>query len=394
MLPKKKLKFRLLIILFLFSIFIIYILANNVKQEKTIAEEKITEIITKAEYMQNNEILGGKVYYISSDGTSSVGTDINNPMSLQEANKKTFYGDDKILFKRGDIFYGTINFNIEADDKHMVYIGTYGDENLEKPIITVGYCVEDENAWKKVDENIYVLDMSKKSYLYGYLTNYSTSYNIGFFRDEDMNIYENKKSSIEELENNFDFYCDDKYIYVKSMDNPVRLLGRITLGSKHNIVTLSENTILDGLIIQDTGAHGIVKKGNAKNIYIKDCVIQNIGGSILNDLNGDLSRYGNGIEFWNQAENTIVQNCIIKNVYDAAYTLQGSSVTDGYYNNVFKNNIIINCTYPIEFSCHNGTSIENCNFEDTVIEGNLIINQGQGFGYDTRPKSIKPSTLR
>ena len=79
MLPKKKLKFRLLIILFLFSIFIIYILANNVKQEKTIAEEKITEIITKAEYMQNNEILGGKVYYISSDGTSSVGTDINNP---------------------------------------------------------------------------------------------------------------------------------------------------------------------------------------------------------------------------------------------------------------------------------------------------------------------------
>ena len=181
--------------------------------------------------MQNNEILGGKVYYISSDGTSSVGTDINNPMSLQEANKKTFYGDDKILFKRGDIFYGTINFNIEADDKHMVYIGTYGDENLEKPIITVGYCVEDENAWKKVDENIYVLDMSKKSYLYGYLTNYSTSYNIGFFRDEDMNIYENKKSSIEELENNFDFYCDDKYIYVKSMDNPVRLLGRITLGS-------------------------------------------------------------------------------------------------------------------------------------------------------------------
>lgn len=104
MLPKKRLKIRLLIILFLFSIFIIYIIMTNIKDTTIVAQEKITDMISKAEYMQDNEILGGKTYYVSSNGTSAKGTDIDDPMSLQMANTKTFYGNDKILLKKGIYF--------------------------------------------------------------------------------------------------------------------------------------------------------------------------------------------------------------------------------------------------------------------------------------------------
>ena len=291
------------------------------------------------------------------------------------------------------LFVGCKTCNIETNEDNFVYIGTYGDESLSKPIITTSYYVENEDAWEKVNEGLFVLDMSNKNNLKGYLTNYSTSYNVGFFKDEDGNIYGYKKNSIEELTNNFDFCNIDNFLYVKSIENPIKLLGKITIATKQNIVTLKSNTILDGLIIQDTGAHGIVKSDLGNNIAIINCVIQNIGGSTLQDVYGNVTRYGNGIEFWNRAENTIVQNCIFRNIYDAAYTLQGSSVTEGFNNNICSNNIFINCSYPIEMSCHNGSSIENCSFENNTVSNNMIINQGTGYGYDTRENKNKPSNF-
>ena len=75
----------------------------------------------------NNQISEGTTYYISANGTSMVGTDIEQPMSLENANKKTFYGNDKILFKAGDIFYGNLDFNVDTSNGKMIYIGSYGE---------------------------------------------------------------------------------------------------------------------------------------------------------------------------------------------------------------------------------------------------------------------------
>lgn len=154
---------------------------------------------------------------------------------------------------------------------------------------------------------------------------------------------------------------------------------------------MNSNTIIDGITIRDTGAHGMAKKDYPiENVIITNCVIENIGGSYIND---DGDRYGNGIEFWHQAKNTVVRKCIFKNIFDSAYTLQGSEVVDGFYNNLCEENIFINCTYPIEMSCHNGNSIENCYFENNIVKNNIIINQGQGYGYETRPDKYQPSNM-
>lgn len=55
-------------------------------------------------------------------------------MSLETANKKIFYSNDTILFKRGDIFYGYANFEIKGLDDSICYIGAYGEGDL--PIIS------------------------------------------------------------------------------------------------------------------------------------------------------------------------------------------------------------------------------------------------------------------
>ena len=273
----------------------------------------------------------------------------------------------------------------------MFYIGTYGDENEPSPIITTAYYITNTNAWIDEGNGIYKLDLSNKDNLYGYFTNSDWSYDIGFFRDENNNIYANKKQTKAELTNIYDFYCEDTYIYVVSDMNPSEKLGKITFANKINIVGMNSNTIIDGIIIKDTGAHGMAKKDYPiRNTVIMNCVIENIGGSYIND---DGVRYGNGIEFWHQAENTVVTNCIFRNIFDSAYTLQGSEVVDGFYNNLCENNIFINCTYPIEMSCHNGESIEDCSFENNILKNNIIINQGQGYGYDTRTDKYQPSNL-
>lgn len=395
----KKIKFRRLILAINIGIvlLLIIIIIKNLKysKKKIEYEQKIANLqqagINFSENIENEdkEI---KTYYVSADGISNDGTDINNPMSLNEANKKTYYGNEKVLFKRGDVFYGVINFNVEATEEKMFYIGTYG-EGEEKPIISGANILVNSNAWLYDEENLYKIDLSNYSNFYGIGRTYWEPYNIGFLEDENGNIYGKRKKSKELLEDENDFYCENNYLYIKSIINPSQKLGRIKFVSRNNLVRISSNTIITGLNIQDTGAHGIVKKGNElKNVYIYNCIIQNIGGSV--QTASTFTRYGNGIEFWNQAENTLVEKCIIKNIYDGAYTVQGNTTLTGFQNNVCRNNIFINCTYDIELFAYNKTDTSlKAKMKNQLIENCISINQGKGWGYTVRPDKKAQSML-
>ena len=395
----KKIKFRRLILAINIGIvlLLIIIIIKNLKysKKKIEYEQKIANLqqagINFSENIENEdkEI---KTYYVSADGISNDGTDINNPMSLNEANKKTYYGNEKVLFKRGDTFYGVINFNVEATEEKMFYIGTYG-EGEEKPIISGANILVNSNAWLYDEENLYKIDLSNYSNFYGIGRTYWEPYNIGFLEDENGNIYGKRKKSKELLEDENDFYCENNYLYIKSIINPSQKFGRIKFVSRNNLVRISSNTIITGLNIQDTGAHGIVKKGNElKNVYIYNCIIQNIGGSV--QTASTFTRYGNGIEFWNQAENTLVEKCIIKNIYDGAYTVQGNTTLTGFQNNVCRNNIFINCTYDIELFAYNKTDTSlKAKMKNQLIENCISINQGKGWGYTVRPDKKAPSML-
>ena len=129
----KKIKFRRLILAINIGIvlLLIIIIIKNLKysKKKIEYEQKIANLqqagINFSENIENEdkEI---KTYYVSADGISNDGTDINNPMSLNEANKKTYYGNEKVLFKRGDTFYGVINFNVEATEEKIMVLAAGG----------------------------------------------------------------------------------------------------------------------------------------------------------------------------------------------------------------------------------------------------------------------------
>lgn len=383
-LGRKGIKLRNRLILVTISLIMLIVVLNlNLKENKQIKYEKQTRSLINAqeEILNNTE---GTTYYIADNGTSVDGTDINNPMSLAIANSKTYVKDDKILFKSGDTFYGSINFEVQTSEDEYIYIGAYGEG--EKPIISGANILIDSQAWT-LEEGLYKLDLCNRNNFEGIAKTSGDFCNIGFLIDENGNIYGNRKKAKDLIENEFEFYCEDRYIYIKCSGNPSERLGKIILAPRNYLVNLSSNTIMENLNIQNTGAHGIVKKTVVtENVLIKNCIIQNIGGSVM--LMDSFTRYGNAIEFWNQADNVIVENCVIRNTYDAGFTFQGSSVTTGFSNIKAQNNIFINCTYPVEIFCRNdklGNDAITVGIEYCTIENNISINQGIGWGYEVRP---------
>ena len=121
----------------------------------------------------------GTTYYVSSQGTSSDGTDITSPMSLSKAKTKKYGSNDRILLKCGDTFYEQVAFNIEAEDNQYCLISSYGDG--EMPVIDMSKIVSNANLCETYSNGIYKIDLSNKNNFDGYVGDNYKSCNIGFF---------------------------------------------------------------------------------------------------------------------------------------------------------------------------------------------------------------------
>ena len=88
MLPKKRNK-KILLISFILITIIIAEFYIKVKQQSQslISEKKIFSMIEKASSLKE-DTYGATTYYVSSDGVSQDGTDINKPRSFGAATKK------------------------------------------------------------------------------------------------------------------------------------------------------------------------------------------------------------------------------------------------------------------------------------------------------------------
>lgn len=319
-----------------------------------------------------------KTYYVSSNGTSNDGTDINNPTNLETLNSKKIKTGDTILFKSGDTFFGTLNLSITDISNDYVTISNYGSGTLPT-ISTYKYI---SNNWEKYSDNIYRINIKDTNNYTGYKSDNQQAFNVGFLEDDNGNKYYNKKTSISTLTNTYDFYSDgSKYLYMYIDNNPYQILGNLKVIVRSNLMTLSSNMNISNLRFAYTGGHALEGANEyEENIIIKNCIFENIGGSYLysSNLNKD-TRYGNGIEFYgSNAKNITVTNNIFRNIYDVGFTIQG---TKGSGTNIYvHDNVFINNSQDSEiWESDKATGIYNYQFYN-----NLSINQGRGWGYNAR----------
>lgn len=344
------------------------------------SETELETVTYKEMYQKNavkeSEIINTKnTYYVSATGTSTVGTDENDPMSYETAKSKAYLSGDTIFFKKGDTFYGTFNPIIAKVDDEITTISSYGEG--EMPNI-VGYKIANSEAsWQLHTEGLYKINLTDTKYFTGLTTTDSNSTNVGFLEDKNGVKYANKKGTLSELENEYDFYCDETYLYIKSDENPYSKLGELKLATKTNLLIIKSNLKIENIKFSGTGAHGMVgSEITTENVEISNNIIQDIGGSYLKGT----TRYGNGIEFYGtDASNITVKNNIIRNVYDVGFTIQG---TQGSGKNVVvKDNVFVSNSHDSEI-WENGSATGIQSYEFT---NNISVNVGLGWGYNARP---------
>lgn len=347
------------------------------------------EVVTYKEMYQKNAtkeselIHPGATYYVSSTGTSKDGTDENNPMSYETAKRKAYISGDTILFKKGDTFYGTFDPTIVKIDDKVTTISSYGEG--EMPNI-VGYKIaESKESWQLHADGIYKINLTDTRCFSGLTTTDANSVNIGFLEDKEGVKYYNKKGSSNELENEYDFYCDENYLYIKSDENPYDKLGELKLATKTNLLVLHSNLKIENIKFSYTGAHALIGGDeNTENVEISNNIIQDIGGSYLYGT----IRYGNGIEFYGtNASDIIVKDNIIRNIYDVGFTMQGNKGSGK--NVVVKDNVFVSNSQDSEiWESDRATGIESYEFTN-----NISVNAGRGWGHEARPEKYNTAHI-
>ncbi len=186
--------------------------------------------------------------------------------------------------------------------------------------------------------------------------------------------------------------------------NPGEVFGKIEFSTKtraFNIQKTSAVTI-DNLCFMYCAAAAVGGTGPVDNLTVTNCEAAFIGGAIQtynfrSATDGRVTRAGNGIETYGTTDGFIVDNCYVRQVYDAGLSHQvadGGSHDIDMSNISYTNNVVEDCVYGIEY--FNGAAVNESvvrTGENILIEGNIIRRTGYGFG-STRPDGYAQAAIK
>ena len=299
--------------------------------------------------------------------------------TVNKVNRFTYQPGDVIHFHAGQAWRESLICQSGTENNPLTYTN-YGEG--EKPLFVASIDVCHEKYWVYKGDNIW-------SVLPGYFsTGKSPHYlNIG-------NIILNKiaetdkkaawkRWSLEELKSQGDFYHDtgNDLLYFYSDKNPGLVYSGMEAAMQRNIFNLDKcnYTIIDGLAAAYTGAHG-ANGAQTRHCTIRNCDFFWIGGSYLYTRNEKPVRYGNGVQFWNGAEDNLVENNYFEQIYDVAMTNQGPEACL-VKNIIWRKNKIYHCEQAHEI----WLSSREAQMQNVVFEGNECIGSGFGWSHEQRP---------
>ena len=118
------------------------------------------------------------------------------------------------------------------------------------------------------------------------------------------------------------------------------------------------------------------------HITVRDCDISWIGGGHQHTrADGVPVRYGNGVEFWGNAHDNLVERCRLWQIYDAALTNQSTGKVVQQVNITYRHNIIWNSEYSFEYWSHPAASQTH----HITFEHNTCVGAGFGWSHAQRP---------
>jgi hypothetical protein len=328
-------------------------------------------------------LTGGPTFYVSAAGND--GADGSSPetawASIAKVNTSLPPSGSTVLFRRDDTFYGELNLPSGTE------VGAFGSG--ARPVLTMFKLLNRSTGWTQQTAGIWKIDLGSPDTHGGYTA--TDDANIGFLM-VDGTAKTALKFAQSELSAPWDFYCDlpRNTLYVKASANPTTLAADIkaapngkAFGASGTVINCGQggNDIHD-VHVTGSGAHGI--RGSSADVHVHDCQIDYIGGSWLAGQDNKNGRYGNGIENWAGAARWLIENNEISQIYDVAWTAQGTAGSTGGWSDItVRNNHIHDCTQSIEFWSRGDSSAPG--FQRILIEGNIFERAGYSVFSGVRP---------
>lgn len=386
-------------------------------------EEKKQKILNAKDEM----IIKGTKYFVSNDGDDdNDGKSPEKPWkTLKKVSNAYLYEGDGVLFKRGDLFRGSVK------TKNGVTYCAYGEG--EKPkFYGCHKSLKDPDLWELYDEKHNIWKCKEKMLDAGTIVFNGGEFHsrklIPTYNDKMQFVCRDDESKLFKVENemteDLDLYWhydtiltksptkgkdfpipkldDDSYgdIYLRcDRGNPGNVFDEVeSLARVHAfMVGENKNVKIDNLCIKYIGMHGVSAGGYSVGLHVTNCEIGWIGGSIQHyggtDPNypqggrGTVTRFGNGVEIYGGCDDYVVSNNYIYESYDAGITHQVNTNRKVVMKNIcYKGNAIEKCVYGIEYFLDQ-TDGENESYMDNVfIKNNFIRLSGYGWGQQRHNK--------
>lgn len=251
-------------------------------------------------------------------------------------------GGDNLLFKRGCFIRGGLH-NVSGEDGNPITYGAYGIG--KNPIFCGSVDMSDVNDWKETDKNIWECVNVPETEACNFIFDNSDLCGALRWEKEDLNEQgEWYDTCIGYGEGGKSFEQYEHKIFMYSKENPAKHYSHIecVVRGERTLANSGHDMIISDLSFINSGVHALSGEGKSHNIKILNCKFEYIGGCVWNKE--QKIRFGNGVEFWNVAENIKVENCVFNDIYDSAVTHQGGGIELKPADNlIIQNNIFIKC---------------------------------------------------
>ena len=310
-------------------------------------------------------------YYVSGDGSDA--SDGRSPdtawRSLERVAGADLQPGDSVLFRRGDAWRGQLLVKRSGAEGSPITFGAYGEG--PKPVLLGSVAFNRPEQWRHEGGNIWATTEKERHLLPEDVGNIifdgGESCGVKVWTEADLNA-----------PGKFWYDPDRHVVKLHLARNPAAIYDKIEFALGRYIVSQwnRAHVAYEDLDLRYGGAHGIAG-GSVHHITVRNCDFSYLGGAKLLDR----VRYGNGVEFWGNAHDCLVENCRLWEIYDTGLTNQNSGADAAQYNLTYRNNVIWNCEYSFEYK----SGPETSRTWNIVFENNTCAFAGHGWGHHQRP---------
>ncbi|MFH1005910.1 MAG: hypothetical protein V1800_00220 [Candidatus Latescibacterota bacterium] len=288
--------------------------------------------------------MAGQTYYVNPEDGDDANCGLTADQPFKTHAHRAFAAGDTVLFKRGSVCREGLHTCDGTDQGYITY-GAYGKGN--KPVFLGSVPADEPDRWIEERPSVWRYTSAFPSEVCNLV--FSGGESCGHLRWQVANLQHQGEWHYTALgastapKGSADApRCEDGVLYLYSSRNPARFYDSIecALWGRRRLVGGRRHIILEDLAFANSGVH-CYQDSRVNHVIIRKCDFRFIGGAVWRK--DRRIRFGNAVEFWDGVQDSLVEDCVFENIYDAGVTHQGSPESDVPERVHFRNNLFVHC---------------------------------------------------